>query len=998
MVTPTQPPNPPIFAQASSSKSDKRQISVSSLPNGPQFLGEFLTVAYSMTKGLNVLKWNQDVIIERSTVAGTSFGAKKKTFFFNHRAPKENTIVRFTDSRGFERGRFSRDYSVWMSKLLDQKLASFTGKIIQVPEKLSTGDDIILSVKVYIHPNAFQNTMIVDPEQDVEIADTMQSDRLMALRKLFEAISLNPKYGTLSSALSSHQQSKRKSSVSSTSDIFKTDTSLVEDEVSSSQVTGILESTTREIDIPEMDPPSTMKYDLRPYQKQALHWMFTREDVESRMDASGCVDRPTDLHPLWEQYVFPSENHEKNKDINENSFWFNPFDGSLSLIYPSVAEQCRGGILADEMGLGKTIEMLSLIHTNRFLPSSPDLIPPSSASTSVVPKNSQQNAPFSSATLIICPMSLLAQWQQECIHGSKPETVNVETYYGYNRAVLERWIRQTTSSNFNAESSRLPILITTYGVLASEYAQLAANNTLQTPLLYSVTWFRVVLDEAHTIKSRMTRQAKACYSLSAQCRWAITGTPIQNKLEDLYSLVRFLQYTPWSQYSFWKSNITTPFERKDVRALEAVQTVIQQLVLRRTKNMRDKNGEMIVKLPPKTINVEYLEFSNSEFDIYNALYRHSKTKFNSFVAAGTLLNNYMHIFQLLTRLRQACDHPYLVLGRSASSEDKDLPSELNSLIEKFNAGEIESSSSTSNYASTVLQNLLTQESLSETSSECPICFEDIVNKTLLPCLHITCRDCIIEYLRQTEEKGKQTDCPVCRKPVTEGQLMDIIQRDEPIGSSSNTNSADDNENDMDDDTNSSVSSTSRTTSISIQSSSSTSAKIQALVSHLTRLRSISPTIKSVVFSQFTSFLDLIEPVLKSYGIKFVRLDGGMSQQRRENSITCFKEKPAITVILVSLRTGGVGLNLVCAENVFLLDPWYNFAVEAQAIDRVHRIGQTRPVNVYRFIIKNSIEEKILAIQAKKMALNTVNGLDDGVGLSQEEQKKQRLEDLKTLFG
>ena len=141
--------------------------------------------------------------------------------------------------------------------------------------------------------------------------------------------------------------------------------------------------------------------------------------------------------------------------------------------------------------------------------------------------------------------------------------------------------------------------------------------------------------------------------------------------------------------------------------------------------------------------------------------------------------------------------------------------------------------------------------------------------------------------------------------------------------------------------------------------------MQALLTHLKKNRKADPKGKTVVFSQFTSFLDLIEPALTRDHIPFLRFDGSMAQKTRANVLAEFTTSPRPYVLLLSLRAGGVGLNLTCARNVFMMDPWWSFAVEAQAIDRVHRMGQEGAVRVTRFVVEGSIEEKMLRIQERK---------------------------------
>jgi SNF2 family DNA or RNA helicase len=124
--------------------------------------------------------------------------------------------------------------------------------------------------------------------------------------------------------------------------------------------------------------------------------------------------------------------------------------------------------------------------------------------------------------------------------------------------------------------------------------------------------------------------------------------------------------------------------------------------------------------------------------------------------------------------------------------------------------------------------------------------------------------------------------------------------------------------------------------------------------------------KSLVFSQWTSMLDLLEPKLVDRGHRFLRLDGSTSD--RGAVVEKFQSDPTVSVFLVSLKAGGVGLNLTAADHVFLFDPWWNPAVEEQAFDRAHRIGQDKPVFVYRLVAADTVEERILALQREKRAL------------------------------
>jgi SNF2 family DNA or RNA helicase len=143
-----------------------------------------------------------------------------------------------------------------------------------------------------------------------------------------------------------------------------------------------------------------------------------------------------------------------------------------------------------------------------------------------------------------------------------------------------------------------------------------------------------------------------------------------------------------------------------------------------------------------------------------------------------------------------------------------------------------------------------------------------------------------------------------------------------------------------------------------------SSKVEALVEAL--VTAAEDGHKALVFSQWTSLLDLIEPVLRQIGIAFVRLDG--STRDRAAVVEAFQAESGPPVMLVSLKAGGTGLNLTAADHVFLCDPWWNPAVEDQAADRAHRIGQERPVMIYRLVAADTVEERILELQQRKRAI------------------------------
>jgi SNF2 family DNA or RNA helicase len=161
-----------------------------------------------------------------------------------------------------------------------------------------------------------------------------------------------------------------------------------------------------------------------------------------------------------------------------------------------------------------------------------------------------------------------------------------------------------------------------------------------------------------------------------------------------------------------------------------------------------------------------------------------------------------------------------------------------------------------------------------------------------------------------------------------------------------------------------------------------SSKVERLLEALEE--SVAEGHKALVFSQWTSFLDLVEPALRQAAIPFTRLDGSTAD--RGSVVRNFQDDAGPPVMLVSLKAGGTGLNLTAADHVFLLDPWWNPAVEDQAASRAHRIGQDRPVMVHRMVAKDTVEERILALQERKRRIADValGEADQAAGITREE--------------
>ena len=643
------------------------------------------------------------------------------------------------------------------------------------------------------------------------------------------------------------------------------------------------------------------------------------------------------------------------------------------------------------MGLGKTIEMLSLMHSHRS-PFASQVSNAGPASVNRLPKLPKSSSRIESApltTLLVAPMSLLAQWESEAAKASKSGTLKTLVYYGGDKVTN----LQTLCCEANAASAP-NLIITSYGIILSEFNQVAKANGDRGSHggLFSVDFFRILLDEAHFIKNRQSKTAKACYELSAQHRWVLTGTPIVNRLEDLFSLVRFLRVEPWSNFSFWKTFITVPFESKDfIRALDVVQTVLEPLVLRRTKDMKTPEGEALVPLPPRTIDIEELELSKTEREVYDYIYTRAKRTFHATMEAGTLMKSYTTIFAQILRLRQSCCHPVLTRNKAIVAEEEEAAAasdiangladdmDLQELVDRFTTESVEQEAN--KFGAHVLQQIQ-----SEANNECPICSEEpMIEPAVTGCWHSACKKCLVDYIEHQKAKNLEDlpRCFNCREIINERDVFSIL-RHEP----SPPPKSFDSEDNLYDASPPPLAKPPPRISLR-RIGAEGSAKIAALIAHLKAIRTSQPYTKSVVFSQFTSFLDLIAPALTRENIPYLRLDGSMNQKARaavlaeyaldrnsssmSNSLSRSGFMRNSTgggqgygmVLLLSLRAGGVGLNLTMAKRVFMMDPWWSFAVEAQAIDRVHRMGQDSEVKVVRFVVRGSIEGRMLKVQERK---------------------------------
>ncbi|KAL8460394.1 hypothetical protein ACS0TY_032071 [Phlomoides rotata] len=682
---------------------------------------------------------------------------------------------------------------------------------------------------------------------------------------------------------------------------------------------------------------------------------------------------------------------------------------------------CAGGILADDQGLGKTVSTIALILKERSPSAKAPKVDKEQSKMDMLNLDeedeafetyhvkeprlvnngmicSQSKIRPAAGTLIVCPTSVLRQWSDE-LHNkvTREASLSVLVYHGSSRTkdpleLAKYDVVITTYAIVSMEVPKQPVVDDNDDRIGTPFKGFSSNKkrklletepgkkssagkkskkgmdselleTISGPLA-KVGWFRVVLDEAQSIKNHRTQVARACWGLRAKRRWCLSGTPIQNAIDDLYSYFRFLRHEPYANFKTFCDHIKAPIHKNPNDGYKKLQAVLKTIMLRRTKGTYI-DGEPIINLPPKTIELKRVDFSEEERDFYCRLESDSRAQFAEYAAAGTVKQNYVNILLMLLRLRQACDHPLLVKGFNSSSQKsssiemaKKLPREKhNSLVNCLEAS----------------------------LAICGICNDPPEDAVVTVCGHVFCNQCICEHMI-----GDNSQCPTknCKTHLSSSHVFSkstlraaILDQQSPVYTS--TLNCSDFE----------LAKVSESHSPSCPQGSS---KIKAALELLLSLSKFQNCVgeKAIVFSQWTGMLDLLEGFLKNSSLQYRRLDGTMPIAARDRAVKDFNTLPEVTVMIMSLKAASLGLNMVAACHVILLDLWWNPTTEDQAIDRAHRIGQTRPVSVFRLTVKDTVEDRILALQQKKREMVASAFGEDGTG---GKETRLTVDDLEYLF-
>ncbi|KAH0650635.1 hypothetical protein KY284_030547 [Solanum tuberosum] len=563
--------------------------------------------------------------------------------------------------------------------------------------------------------------------------------------------------------------------------------------------------------------------------------------------------------------------------------------------------QIKGGILADETGMGKTIQAIALVLAQREL------------QKDSLSSSPEQLLPVVKGTLVVCPVIAAMQWFREI---ERCTTRGSNKTFVYHGAKMEKCMNKLEEYDF---------VITTYPTIEADYmpklSKKGGKNSKKRsrnskPADDDVSRLKSVLHSAHYVQSVDSNATKVVLALESTYKWALTGAHLQ--IEVLYSLVRFLRADPYAYYfcedcdgkglDFRFSNPMCP--HNCARYFHWWKKYIEIPV----KPIYDEEDrDAMVLLNHRILKNIMLERTKKERVADLAL--PTKTVRTRKVSLDT--DEYKTYKSLFRRSREQFYsvhagtlmknyfHMFAMIVRLRQVVDHPY------LVACGNkeAGDVEQA--------------------------CDLCQDAVEDPVVTSCSHVFCKACLIDFAESTERMA----CPSCTEPLTFEFTVNNDKGDsnsEPTGKGFSS---------------SSISKKNQLNEFK------TSTKLEALKEEISIMVERDGSAKGVVFSQFTSFLDLIQRSLNLSGINCLLLQ---EMLQLTNSL-----RIQIAILLMSLKDGGIALDVKVVSHVFIMDTWWNPAVEQQAQDRIRRIGQHKPVKIVRFMTKNTIEEKILELQEEK---------------------------------
>lgn len=709
-------------------------------------------------------------------------------------------------------------------------------------------------------------------------------------------------------------------------------------------------------EIAETETPDLIITPLLSHQKQALTFMLRQEQPRTYSSEEGGNSS------LWRKKI-----NRRGQEFYEEVV--------TGISVQQEPKQVLGGLLADVMGLGKTLSALSLIVSTmseaaKF--SQMQLIRKDESETDL--------ALHSRATLLMAPVSTVKNWEDQITDHIQPGAVKHYIYHGQNR----------DKNPFKLADN--DVVITTYSTAAAEIFGGRAEGTSP---LRRIRWFRIILDEAHTIRESKSSQARAMHSLFAERRWCLTGTPIQNRMEDLGSLTTFLKLYPYDTLAKFNQYIAAPMRSGDPTFLKRLRVFVDSFTLRR---LRDR-----IDLPKRQDLIVDLEFSLQERAVHDFFRERFQVNMKHMIEEvkrrGTGAQ-FSRVLQGITVLRLVCDHGKELLKQEQLEELKgSTADEPVDLEQEQRLPELTKRKAYEHF------NMMAEADM----DICALCGRQLtgdspageidgategVQAVVLPCLDVFCAECF-EPCKTEFEKVRGTSeemyCPNARCNIPIGAQYVTISKSH----TENLHTAPD-------DTTGAADNAFKNGYYG-----GPHTKTKQLLHDITQMKEESILLvengelplKCVVFSEFTSHLDLIGKALSDRGHTFVRIDGSMTLANRRKVIDALNTDNNVQILLASIKAAGQGLNLTAASRAFIMEPMWNPAAEAQAVDRIYRIGQKREVVVRRYRMKNSMEDQIVKLQDKKKKLAEMSMEKQAMQqmLSKKERHEENLKAMLDIF-
>ncbi|KAI9848067.1 MAG: hypothetical protein M1837_001169 [Sclerophora amabilis] len=688
-----------------------------------------------------------------------------------------------------------------------------------------------------------------------------------------------------------------------------------------------------------------------------------------------------------------------------------------------VSRECgdqapRGGLLADSMGLGKTLQLLLVLAQIRQ-----DLHSLFERATMVGNPPSTEDEERQ-ATLLVLPSSIIRQWEEEIdLHVDKGVFPNI-IHYKTSTALLPEQLQEydiiLTSYHEVMKSFPYPDQEERQSLDSLTLHDWVVEHWKFRGALHRVKFYRVALDEAQAIKNYRSRTTLACQSLDADLRWAMSATPIQNRLEEFFPYFRFLQIPFTQSFRVFKTNFCNP-ESETCR--ERVQAFLSFMMIRRT--LKDKMFDRpIVELPNTESHELRIDFTPEERALYETIEEKFRQTFNKHLKDGTAEANYRTFLVMLLRLRQCCAHPFLLQqtiknifsledlkalerklalnkdkrpicdqlsqwirgsNEQGSGGNNDLTNDSNTVDadnNTFGRGSFGTSMDFRKYFGTLNE----IEMMSRCT--CNICGDLPEDAQITNCKHVFCRSCLQAASDRAAAKkdGDDIACPRCHV---------VLEKVEPFSKLDPRPMNPDYEDEIVEDEKGNVKKVPKDSwmTINMEGPMLASAKSAAVKKQILLWQAEAPQEKVVVYSQFRMMVTIIGKICEEEGWGYVTYTGDMSEAARHEAVHKIHHDPEVKIMIAGLKCGGLGLNLTAANRVISIDLWWNHSVEQQAFGRVFRIGQHKETNFTRLAIRGTVDDRLLGMQKDKTRVVTQAMNDTG-----RPPKPLSVRQLATLFG